>query len=171
MNSEPFSSFIQRFGIRATTTCPEAHWQSGKIERHGAFLQSMLDKVDFEYPINDYPALQVALNQCTQSKNTLSVRHGYAPEIIVFGKHSRLPGSVLSDESIPSHQMALDELDTMPADGFRKMLAVREAARRAFHKVDNCDILRRAALRRACPSRGVFSKGEWVMIWRDHKPT
>ena len=29
MNSEVFGIFLQRFGIRSTTTCPEAHWQNG----------------------------------------------------------------------------------------------------------------------------------------------
>ena len=100
MNSEVFGNFLQRFGIRSTTTCPEAHWQNGRIERHGSFVQSMLVKMDLESPILVYPSLQAALNQCTQAKNTLSVRHGYAPEIIVFGKHAGIPGSVLNDELI-----------------------------------------------------------------------
>eukprot|EP00435_Cladocopium_sp_Y103_P073619 s3_g44.t1 len=170
MNSQSFAEFTQRFNIRSTTTAPEAHWQSGKIERHGAFLQSMLSKVDLEHPIQSYQDLQMALNQCVHAKNSLSIRHGYAPEIIVFGKHTRLPGSVLSDESLPSHEQALQEEHAPGNADFRKMLAIREAARRAFHTSDNSDVLRRALLRRACPSRGVFTKGQWVMIWR-HGPS
>ena len=84
MNSQEFSEFSQRFNIRTTTTCPEAHWQSGKIERHGAFLQSMLSKKDLEFPIASYADLQMAMNQCTHAKNSLSIRHGYAPEVIGF---------------------------------------------------------------------------------------
>ena len=109
MNSQEFAEFTQRFNIRTTTTAPEAHWQSGKIERHGAFLQSMLSKVDLEYPITNYDNLQQALNQRTHAKNSLSIRHGYAPEVIVFGKHTRLAGSVLSDDSLPSHEQAMQE--------------------------------------------------------------
>eukprot|EP00435_Cladocopium_sp_Y103_P075519 s304_g59.t1 len=165
MNSQSFSEFTQRFNIRATTTAPAAHWQSGKIERHGAFIQSMLSKVDHEHPIGSYQALQLALNQCVHAKNSLSIRHGYAPEVIVFGKHTRLPGSVLSDESIPSHAEAVDDGHLGNAE-FRQMLTIREAARRAYHTADNSDILRRALLRRACPSRGIFTRGQWVMIWR-----
>ena len=52
----------------------------------------MLEKLDLEHPVNDYVSLQQAFNQCTHVKNCLSIRHGYAPEIIVFGKHTRLPG-------------------------------------------------------------------------------
>ena len=166
MNSQEFAEFTQRFNIRTTTTAPEAHWQSGKIERHGAFLQSMLSKVDLEYPITNYDNLQQALNQRTHAKNSLSIRHGYAPEVIVFGKHTRLAGSVLSDDSLPSHEQAMQEEAGLSPLNLRQTLAVREAARRAFHVADNSDVLRRALLRRACPSRGMFTKGEWVMTWK-----
>ena len=168
MNSEVFGNFLQRFGIRSTTTCPEAHWQNGRIERHGSFVQSMLIKMDMESPILDYPSLQAALNQCTQAKNTLSVRHGYAPEIIVFGKHARIPGSVLNDESLPAHEMAMSEDTSMSSAEFKAMLSLRESARRAYHAADNNDVLRRALLRRACPARGQFVKGDWVMIWKNN---
>ena len=166
MNSQEFAEFTQRFNIRSTTTAPDAHWQSGKIERHGAFLQSMLSKIDMEHPVLDYDDLQQALNQCTHAKNSISIRHGYAPEVIVFGKHTRLVGSVLSDNSLPSHEQVIQEEADMSPLSFRQALAVREAARRAFHTADNSDVLRRALLRRACPSRGIFTKGDWVMTWK-----
>ena len=102
--------------------------------------------------------MQAALNQCTQAKNTLSVRHGYAPEIIVFGKHARIPGSVLNDESLPAHEMAMSEDTSMSSAEFKAMLSLRESARRAYHAADNNDVLRRALLRRACPARGQFVK-------------
>ena len=127
----------------------------------------MLDKIDMEHPISDYGALQMSLNQATHAKNTLSIRHGYAPEIIVFGKQSRLPGSVLCDESRPAHEHALEE-NSPSSQEFRQMLAVRETARKAYHFADNSDALRRAALRRSCPSRGRFDKGDWVMIWKEN---
>ena len=171
LNSEEFMQFSQRFNIQCTTICPEAHWQNGKIERHGQFLQEMLSKVDAEHPVTSYQELQHALNQCTQSKNMLSIRHGYSPQVIVFGKQSRLPGSVLSDESIPSHLSVIQELDESIQDGFRKQLQLRETARRAFHVADNSDALRRAALRRSCPDRGTYQAGQWVMIYRTQHAT
>ena len=168
MNSETFEEFTQRFGIKCQTTCPEAHWQNGKIERHGQFLQNMLSKIDLEYPIDDYVTLQMALNQSTHAKNSLSIRRGYAPEVIVFGKHTRLIGSILSDESIPSHEQALQEDGDISSHDFKNMLQVREIARRAFHTSDNNDVLRRAWLSRPCPSRGSYQKGDWVMIWKSN---
>ena len=167
LNSNEFQDFLQKYGIRSITTNPEAHWQSGRIERHGSFLQSMLTKIDTEMGIEGYPELQEALNQCTNAKNTLSSRHGYSPEIIVFGRQSRLPGSILNDEAIPSHLQALQEVEQeVDNQSFRKMLQLRETARRAYHAADNCDTLRRSVLRRSCPSRGVYKQNQWVMIWR-----
>ena len=119
MNSAAFEQFTSRFGIKCSTSEPDSHWKNGRIERHGRFLQEMLTKVDLEYPVRSYHDLQTSLNQCAHSKNSLSVRKGYAPEIIVFGKHSRLPGSVLSDESIPSHMNAMSEESELQPSEFR----------------------------------------------------
>ena len=124
LNSEEFAAFLQRFGIKGNTTCPMAHWQNGKVEHHERFLQHMLTKIDLEHPINDYHALQLALSQSTHAKNSLSIRHGYAPEIIVFGKHSRIPGSILSDESIPSHEMASQEDHHVGVLEFKNLLKI-----------------------------------------------
>ena len=170
LNSEEFAEFAQRFNIKCETTNPEAHWQNGTIERHGSFLQHMLTKIDMDMPIKSYHDLQLALNQCTQAKNAMIVRHGYSPEIMVFGKQSRLPGSILSDASIPSHVTAVQEEDNTSWMCFRKQLQLREVARQAFHTADNSESLRRALLRRSCPSRGRYDPGQWVMIWRSIGP-
>jgi hypothetical protein len=170
LNSQEFAEFNQRFGIRCETTCPEAHWQNGKIERHGDFLQHMLTKIDLELSIQNYADMQMALNQCTQAKNSLSSHQGYSPELIVFGKQSRLPGSVLNDDGIPSHASAVQEEQEMSSSNFKQMLKLREIARQAFHTADNSSSLRRAMLRRSCPSRGQFAPGQWVMIWRTQGP-
>ena len=164
--SEEFSQFCQQYGIKTNVTSPEAHWQNGKIERHGRFIQEMLQRIDTDLPISTYADLQVALNQCTQAKNSMIVRHGYSPEIIVFGKSSRVPGSIMSDESIPSHVSAVQEPEELHPKGFKHLLQLREAARKAFHAADNSDSIRRAMLRRPCPERGNYDPNTWVMIWR-----
>ena len=51
INSAKVEEFIQQFGVKFNTICPEAHWQNGKAERHGSFLQAMLTKVDREHPV------------------------------------------------------------------------------------------------------------------------
>ena len=82
----------------------------------------------------------------------------------MFGKSSRLPGSLLSSE----RESALESADRSDAHGinFRRSLALREKARMAFHQADNDMALRRACLRRSRPRRKMHSPREWVMMWQ-----
>eukprot|EP00435_Cladocopium_sp_Y103_P025811 s1152_g6.t1 len=125
----------------------------------------MLTKFNAEHVIDNYADLQKALWWCTQAKNACSLKGGFAPEVLVLGKHSRLPGSVSSDMLLPAHMLAEGE----HAQGirFRKQLAYRETARRAFHSADNDAVLRRAMLRRSNPHRGQYQPGEWIMVWKE----
>ena len=84
--------------------------------------------------------------------------------MLVFGKSSRVVGSVISDPSLASHSAALEE--SPEGLRFREELALRERARRAFASVDNQQVLRRAMVHRSRPARGNYSKGDWVMIWK-----
>ena len=162
--SEKFGDFLQQNNVRSITIAPEAHWQLGKVERHGQTLQNMLTKFDMEHPIENYFDFQQALNQCCAAKNSLSLRKGYSPDILVFGKAIRLPGSITSDEQLPSHLLADEE--TARGVSFREQLAQRESARKAFHESDNDQAMRRAILRRSRPTREMYSPGEWIMCWK-----
>ena len=164
LNSEDFTNFLQQYNIRAVTTAPEAHWQNGRAERHGAIIESMLQKIDCEYPIASYSHLQRCLWHVMQAKNACSLRRGYSPEMLVFGKSTRLPGSLCGDDQLPAHCLA--DSDNAQGIAFREHLMLRETARKAFHQADNDATLRRAVLRRNRPSRQQYSVGEWVMIWR-----
>ena len=163
-NSDEFMQFLQRFNIKGTTIVPEGHWQNGRSERHGAILESMLTKFDLKSPIMSYSDLHQALWFMMQAKNACSLRRGYAPEVLVFGKHTRLPGSISSDQNLPAHCLA--DSETAQGLAFRKQLDMRETARRAFWHADNQASLRRAILRRSRPARKSFVTGEWVMVWK-----
>ena len=166
-NSEEFSEFAQAHNIKVTTISTEAHFQNGKAERHGAVLQTMLSKYEQDHPIRTYQDLEKALWWCIQAKNACSLKRGYAPEVLVLGKHTKLPGSVTGDELLPAHLLA--DSDTAQGLRFREQLACREHARKAFIEADNDASLRRAVLRRSCPHRQSYSPGEWVVIWRQGK--
>ncbi len=164
LNAESFSQFMQQCNVKCTTISTDAHWQNGKAERHGEILAQMLSKYDLEHPIHNASDLQIALAHCTQAKNSLSIRKGYAPEVLVLGKQTRLPGSVCSDHQLPAHALA----DAEHCHGllFRQQLARRETARRAYHMADNDASLRRAILRRSRPARQWYQPREWVMVWK-----
>ena len=111
-------------------------------------------------PITTYRELQDALWWCVQAKNACSLKRGYAPEVLVLGKHTRIPGAVCSDELLPAHLLA--ESETAHGLQFRKQLACRESARRAYHLADNDAALRRAILRRSrVPWRINLENGSW----------
>ncbi|MCG8490892.1 MAG: hypothetical protein MI743_04695, partial [Sneathiellales bacterium] len=163
-NSDEFGWFLQKFGIRSRTCATEGHWQNSRIERHGGILQTILNKMDHEETISSYSQLSIALAQATLTKNQWSRFRGYPPEILVFGKGSKMHGSVVNDEETASHHAALSP----SADGirFREELACRERARRAYVSIDNDQVLRRAITGRSRPIRGQYNPGDWVMLWK-----
>lgn len=169
LNSHEMDHFCQRFNIRKSTTCPEAHWQNGRAERHGEVLQQMLNKYQDDFEINNYHDLQQALWHCVHAKNACSLRRGFAPEVLVLGKHTRLPGSLSGDSQVSSHLLA--ESESQQGLLFRENLARREAARKAFWEADNHAAIRRAMLRRTRPNRGTYQAGEWVMMWKKVEPS
>ena len=164
LNSDEFLTCLQKHNIRSRTCAADAHWQNARAERHGGILQMILHKMDSEEPSKCYEDLEGALQQATQTKNQWSRHRGYPPELLVFGKGARTPGSVISDECRSSHAVALQNLPE--GIRFREELAIRERARKAFAQVDNDQVLRRAIVSRSRPTRGNFEKGEWVMIWK-----
>ena len=162
--SDGFANFVQMHDIKVTTISAEAHFQNGKAERHGAVLQDMLSKFELEHDLNNYKEVQQALWYCTQAKNACGLRKGYAPEVLVLGKQTRLPGSVVDGINLPAHLLA--DSDCALGIKFKQQLAFRETARRAYHSADNDAALRRSVLRRANPHRGSYHPGEWVMVWK-----
>ena len=164
--SQQFVEFLQSINVRCQVIPPDAHWQLGRIERHGGVLQHMLSKYELEHDVTNYQLLQQALTQCTMAKNACSLKQGYSPETLVFGRGLRVPGSIVGDDTLPAHARA--DSENQSGIRFRDMLAKRETARKAFHAADNDMALRRATLRRDRPHRGAYSPGEWVMVWKNN---
>lgn len=52
---------------------------------------------------------------------------------------------------------------------FRNQLEIREAARRAFVRADNCSELRRALHGRSRPNRCIHQVGDWVVYWKNSR--
>ena len=162
--SEVFAEFLQRHDVKPGTIAPHPHWQNGRCERHGRVLQTMRGKIDQDQDlgINSYDEFQQALIQSTHAKTTLSLRKGFSPEILVFGKSSRIPGSITSSENWSS--LASAGREDAHGIAFRRSLALREKARSAYHQTNNDMALRRASLRRSRPHRNSYASREWVMM-------
>lgn len=142
-------------------------WQKGRVERHGQIIKRMLTRYDIECPIENVQEFDVILQACFQAKNALTQNGGYSPEQIVLGKASRIPASLTSDEDSGSHSLAIGQ--DLASEKFRRLLDIRARARQAFLHTDNDQAFRRALLRKSCPMRGPYQKGQTVMYW--HKKT
>ena len=163
--TEEFQEFAQKHNIKLRIIPPEAHWLNSRAERHGGILQNMLTKMDHEQTIESYENLERALGVATSTKNQWSRHRGYPPELLVFGKLRKQPGSNSSDTEMSSHLLAQTELPE--GARFREELALRDRARKAFVQSDNDASLRRAISQRSRPHRGIYESGEWVMLWRN----
>ena len=165
--SEFWKDMLQREGVRAHVSAGEAHWQLGRVESHGRIIKGMLSRIDSQDPIQTDAEFRLCLRQVLHAKNSLSRVKGFTPEQAVFGKMSRLPGSIVSDEEATSHTLADSELPEGVM--FRRSLQRREQARTAFVQTDNDNSFRRALLRRSRPPAQIFEAGDWVLYWRRQK--
>ena len=81
-------------------------WQRGRIERHGAIIKNMLDRMDAEKPIDSVQEFEKCLHVCIQAKNSLARIRGFSPEQLVLGKATPIPASLASDEQLSAHALA-----------------------------------------------------------------
>ena len=163
-NSQAFSEFLQEHDVKAYSIPSRAHWQLARAERNGALLKTMLTKYHAEQPIQDHEGFRQALMHLCNAKNSLSKHAGYSPEMLVLGKSRRTPGSLMENDPTDASSFADTE-----GSRFRHQLMLREAARIAYVKTDQCSILRKSLHARSRPHRMVYSIGDWVMYWKSSK--
>ena len=159
--SQVWKDFLQTRNIHFDLTT-EA-WQRGRVERHGDIIKEMLNRYDQDKNIQNIEEFNQVLIACFQAKNSFSRHQGYSPEQIVLGKSTHLPASLTSDENVGAHSFADGE--TPESERFRRHLDIRSHARKTFLLVDNNQAIRRAFLRRSCPTRGPYETGHSVMYW------
>ena len=95
------------------------------------------------------------------AKNQLIKRHGFSPIQHVLGQDIRLPASVLAaPDELSAHSAA--EHDST----FHRRLAIRQAARMAWARLDNSSRVRRAMLSKSRAPRGPWLPGTQVYFWR-----
>ena len=109
--SDQWLSFLQGLGVipRLSTEA----WQKGRVERHGALVKDMLHRFDAEKTIQTPQEFDQVLLSCFQAKNSMMRSQGFSPEQIVLGKSTRVPASLMSDESTSAHNLAVgDDLES-----------------------------------------------------------
>ena len=159
--AEAWKNFLQKENIAHKLTAES--WQRGRVERHGGIIKEMLSRMNQQVPIRSEIDFDQCLLECFKAKNSLSNHEGFSPEQAVLGKASKLPASVISDETTSAHMLA----DSSHPEGeqFRKALSRRTAARESFLRCENSSALRRALLRQSKGEIINWHTGQLCMYW------
>ena len=150
--------FIEQLGAQGTTVlvgAAEASWISGLVERHGACVRSMMEKMVHDGVPDDMSA-QSLFDRATSGKNIMSRIRGYSQSQWVLATQPRIPESLMVDD---------EDEDHVPHK-FARSVRVRDAARRALIDVDTDQRLRRAAVSASRPDRLTFEPGDMCYFWR-----
>lgn len=142
--SQEFASALGEAGVTVVPVAGQAHWQHGKIERHGGILKTMIQKVLHE--IDGKKPLEVdwAAQEVTQAKNMLAREHGFSPSQLVFGKEPRAFGEIEANGDICTVHFNAGERHTQLA----KRMKYRCAARQAYINAQAQELLSQSARNR-----------------------
>ena len=163
--SQAWKDHLQQEGIRAIVSA--APWQRGRIERHGGVIKEMLSRIDKDKPIGNEKQFDMALNQCFQAKNSLTITKGFSPEQAVLGRSRKLPASICGDEDFTAH--SLDNPADTRSEDFLQKLEVRTLARKALLDADNSQAIRRAINHQSRGQEYPWKCGELCMVWDKRK--
>ena len=155
-------------GAQGTTVlmeAAEASWTRGLVERHGAYVRSMVEKMVHDGVPDDMSA-QSLFDRATSAKNMMSRIRGYSPSQWVLATQPRIPESHRIDDEDEHHVLHKDIPENQD-DEFARSIRVRDAARRAFITVDTDQRLRKAAVSASRPDRLTFEPGDMCYFWRD----
>ena len=147
-------------GFKVRSAAGQAHWQAGYTERQGALWKNMFQRVCEEKNVDksDMPAAIAAISH---AKNSLRKVNGFSPRQHVFGSDEALPEDLVDGP----HAHEPPTLRVMD-DKHAREVAIRTAARAAYHHVQTDDRVRRALAGRARVQARVPDIGERVFFYR-----
>ena len=141
--------------------------RSGRTERHGGILKSMLRRMISTHQLAGEFAISAALTQCTSVKNGSYNHDGYVPSQWVLG---RIPPDVTSLLQEPDRELlGVHQSIAEAEDEFGKTMLIRQWAKEAFTYLDGSQRLRRAMLRQSRPLRIPYQTGDLVSYHRRGK--
>eukprot|EP00435_Cladocopium_sp_Y103_P053201 s487_g17.t1 len=141
----------------------DAHWQLGKVERHGQWFAQIFERVIDECRPQSAEEFVDCVMQTLCAKNALISESGVSPYQLVFGRNPRIPQDLLQDDiHVPASDAVLAE------SGYQRSQAIRQAARLSVLQCQDNRALRLALRARPRPRRE-FVSGDWVYYWRSQK--
>eukprot|EP00435_Cladocopium_sp_Y103_P072224 s637_g39.t1 len=155
--SDALGDFCEAHGIDMQHIAADAHWQLGKVERHGHWFSQIFERVADECRPTTAEEFVACVMQTQTAKNTLISESGASPYQLVFGRNPRIPhGSFTASDAV------------LADAGYQRFQAVRQSARLAVLQCQDSKALRLALRARPKPRRE-FVSGDWVYYWRSQK--
>lgn len=161
--SELLSEFCESIGVDVQHIAADAHWQLGKVERHGHWFSQIFERVIDECRPQSAEEFVDCVMQTQCAKNSLISESGVSPYQLCFGRNPRIPQDLLQDDiHVPASDAVLAE------SGYQRSQSIRQAARLSVLQCQDSRALRLALRARPRPRRE-FVSGDWVYYWRSQK--
>lgn len=155
-NSEETRDVASVLNLKVNTTAAESPFQNGLCERIHAVTDTMLLKLEAQYPNTP---VEILLRWATMARNSLQMWSGFSSHQLVFGQNPNLP-NVLT-EKLPALE------GVTQSEVFAKHLNSLHAARKAFIETEADERIRRALRHKVRVSEQVFKKGDQVYYKRE----
>ncbi|CAE7239520.1 RE1 [Symbiodinium natans] len=158
-----FAKISDWTGTKIKNAAGQAHWQAGFVERHGGTWKAIFARIVDEMSVQKGD-MHLAIAAVSSAKNGLARSGGYSPVQHVFGSTPNLPEDLLDGPHAnrPGDEPIID-------DKHAREVAIRTAARAAFHVVQTDDRVRRALAGRARVQDRAPEPGEQVFFYRKAK--
>ena len=158
--------FVDLMGDYAVTvhfTDTHSPWQNSRTERAGGIFKDRLEKVCAETNVIDESDLKVAIVETVNAHNRYYDRSGYSPQQRVFGRATRIPGSLLSDDQVDRQFLCDPSTDEM-----KRALEIREAAGKAWMAKQDYEAVSRATRSNTRTVDAIIIRpGDRVYVWRN----
>ena len=141
--------------VHDLTTGSESPWQNGLCEKNHALVDSILERLDEDFPDTD---MDTKLAWAGMAKNSLQMTYGYSPNQLVFGQNPRLP-NIISDGPSAWEQETTSEM-------IAKHLNALHAARKAFIQSESSSRLKTALKSKIRTSSEIYEYGDIVYYKR-----
>ncbi|CAE7408603.1 GIP, partial [Symbiodinium sp. CCMP2456] len=150
-------------GMKIRSCAGQAHYQAGFTERQGGIWKAIFNRINEEMSVTK-DEIKLAIAATSNAKNELRKVSGYSPSQHVFGTTRNLPEDLLDG---PANQNPGDEI--FVGDKHAREVAIRSAARAAFHQVQVDQQVRRALHGRSRVQARDIQVGEQAFYYRKFK--
>ena len=139
--SQEFVEALSEAGVHVVPIAGQAHWQHGKIERHGAILKDMFGRVVKETGAVGEEQMTWLGAECVQAKNMLIREHGFSPAQLVFGREPKAYGELVENGEPCAMHYSVSDRHTQVA----KRMKYRHHAKLAYVESQAKELLNRTA--------------------------